>query len=387
MTTEMIALPGMANAHSHAFQRLLRGSVQRRAVGREDTFWTWRESMYDLACGLDLRGLEEASRLCFVECLEAGYTAVGEFHYVHNQPDGSPYEDPVATSRAVQRAASQAGIRLCLLWTVYARGGFDAPLQDRQRRFGAPDLDHVRRCLDSLAGDMTGDLARAGLAIHSVRAVPRDWLGPLAEEAAVRDLPLHVHVSEQPQEVADCLEATGLTPIGLLQHEGVLSPTCTLVHATWLEGSDLSLIADSGASVCICPTTEGDLGDGFPQTEGLRQAGVPLCVGSDSHAVIDPWAELRTLEYQARAREGRRCVITDAAGEVAPALLTVGHANGYAALGLPSAGDRVLLDGTARVFEGVTDAAGAAVTAGHPGLVRRVEVNGEVVVDNGRHLG
>ncbi|MEE2779442.1 MAG: formimidoylglutamate deiminase [Myxococcota bacterium] len=387
MTTEMIALPGMANAHSHGFQRLLRGRVQRRAPGRQDTFWTWRESMYELACGLDLSGLEAASRLCYVECLEAGYTAVGEFHYVHNQADGAPYDDPVATSRAVLRAASQAGIRLCLLWTVYARGGFDAPLQDRQRRFGVSDLHQVRRCLDALAEDMTGDVSRLGLAIHSVRAVPRDWLGPLAEEAAARELPLHIHVSEQPQEVADCQKTTGLTPIGLLDSEGVLGPGCTLVHATWLQGSDLRLIADSGASVCLCPTTEGDLGDGFPQTDDLNQAGVPLCVGSDSHAVIDPWAELRTLEYQARAREGRRCVITDAAGDVAPALLDIGHANGYAALGLPSAGDRVLLDGAARVFEGVDDLSGAAVTAGHPGLVRRVEVNGELVVDNGRHLG
>ena len=172
MTTEMIALPGMANAHSHAFQRLLRGSVQRRTMGREDTFWTWRESMYDLACRLDLQGLEAASRLCFVECLEAGYTAVGEFHYLHHQPDGAAYDDPVATSRAVVRAASQAGIRLCLLWTVYARGGFDAPLQSRQRRFGVTDLDAVRRSLDALSNDLGGDMCRMGLAIHSVRAVP-----------------------------------------------------------------------------------------------------------------------------------------------------------------------------------------------------------------------
>lgn len=387
MTAETLELPGIANAHSHAFQRLLRGSVQSRAVGREDTFWTWRESMYQLACGLDLEELERATRLCFVECLEAGYTAIGEFHYLHHQADGTSYPDPVATSRVIARAAAQTGIRLSLLWTVYAQGGFQVPLQERQRRFGVSDLDTVRRSLDTLTAEADGAMFRMGLGIHSVRAVPRDWLGPLMEEAEARDLPLHVHVSEQPQEVRDCREATGLTPVALLDVEGVLGPRCTLVHATWLEETDLERIATSGATVCVCPTTEGDLGDGFPQTDALAQAGVPLCVGSDSHAVIDPWAELRTLEYQARAREGRRCVLTDADGRVAPALIEIGHHNGYNALGLSSKGDRVFLDAGARVFEGSTDLEGAAVTAGHPGLVQRVEVAGNVVVEEGRHLG
>ncbi len=401
-----ISLPGFANAHSHAFQRALRGTVERRDPARTDTFWTWRERMYALANGLDLQGLEAVTRACYAECLEAGYTAIGEFHYVHHRPDGGPYDDPVATARAVLRAARQVGIRVTLLWTVYARGGFDAPLSPAQARFGAPSLDAVRRALDALAGDVDGRMSALGLAIHSVRAVPPEWLGPLAREARQRGLPLHAHVSEQPAEVAACREATGLSPVGLLHREGVLGPGFTAVHGTWLDDEDIALLAASGATVALCPTTEGNLGDGFPRTRDLARAGVPLAVGSDSHAVIDPFAELRALEYQARAATGTRAVLTDASGEVAPALLRVGHDAGYAALGLPDDGDLVTLDASARALSSPLpadpahtpdheesqhetaqisrDRLATALTAGHPGLVDEVTVAGEVRVRRGR---
>ena len=379
-------LPGFANVHSHAFQRGLRGAVQARDPSRTDTFWTWREQMYALAATLNLQRLEALTRACYAECLEAGYTAVGEFHYVHHGAGGQRWPDPVAASRTVLAAARQTGIRVTLLWTVYARGGFDEPLSARQRRFGVSSLDEVKVALDALAGAFDGPRVRCGLAIHSVRAVPPSWLGPLAELARDRDLPLHVHVSEQPAEVAACRAATGLSPVGLLAREGVLGPATTAVHATWLDDDDIAALADAGAIVCLCPTTESDLGDGVPRTAELDAAGVPLCIGSDSHAVIDPFAELRAVEHQARAATGRRCVITDSEGHVAPALQRIGHDVGYRALGLPSDGDAVHLDPSARALAGTSDLLAAALTAGHPGLVQRVEVAGDVVVDNGRHV-
>lgn len=381
-----VVLDGFANVHSHAFQRLLRGTVQARDPSREDTFWTWRERMYALADRLDLDALEAAARLCYAECLEAGYTAVGEFHYLHHAPGGAPWPDPIAAARAHLDAARQTGIRIALLWTVYARGGFDAPLEPRQRRFATTDRDEVARALDALAPLCEGPRARLGLALHSVRAVPRAWLGPLAEEARRRGLPLHAHVSEQPREVADCRARHGLSPVALLAAEGVLGPDFTAVHATWLDDADLALLADAGATVCVCPTTEGDLADGVPRTDELHRRGVALAIGSDSHAVIDPFSELRLLEYQARAATGRRCVVSDAAGHVAPALARVGHLNGYRALGLSGDGDRVLLRSAHRALAGDGDPLATALLAGHPGLVDAVEVAGERVVEGGRHI-
>ena len=405
-------LPGFANAHSHAFQRLLRGRVQRRDPLKQDTFWTWRESMYASANALSLDQLEAAARACYVECAEAGYSAVGEFHYVHHQPDGTRYDDPVATSRAMLRAARQVGIRLNLLYVVYARGGLRGePLSQRQQRFGAASLEEVERALDLLAAEplVDNEMGSLGVAIHSVRAVPPKWLGPLAESARERGLVLHAHASEQRAEVDECREVCGKSPIGLLAGEGVLTPSSFLVHATHLDDNDVATLAASGAGVCLCPTTEGDLGDGVPRTADLFAAGVPLSIGSDSHAVIDPFAELRSAEYQARAATGRRCVLVDDDGEVAPMLLErVGHANGYAALGLRADGDEVLLDTEARAlrsgFSGDTqhssaaqgvsapppsqrDAMAVAMTAAHPGLVSRVRVRHEDIVVDGRHVG
>ncbi len=383
-----LALPGFANVHSHAFQRLLRGGVQRRDPARDDTFWTWRERMYALAGSLDLAGIEAAARLTFVEGLEAGYTAVGEFHYLHHGPDGAPWPgDPVAAARAVIRAARQAGVRLTLLWTVYARGGFDAPLSGAQARFASRAVDDVWRALDVLATEADGRRVRLGLALHSVRAVPEAWLGPLAAGARARGLPLHAHVSEQPAEVAACRAATGLSPVGLLAREGVLGPDFTAVHATWLDDEDVARLAASGSLVGLCPTTEGDLGDGVPRTADLHAAGVRLAIGSDSHAVIDPFSELRLAELQARAATLTRCVLVDAQGRVAPVLQRIGHDHGYSSLGLPSDGDRVTLRADARALQGCPDPLAAALTAGHPGLVDVVEVDGQRVVEGGRHLG
>ena len=193
-------------------------------------------------------------------------------------------------------------------------------------------------------------------------------------------------MSEQRAEITACKDATGLTPVALLAREGVLGSDFTAVHGTWLEDKDLALLDQSGSTVCLCPTTECDLGDGVPRTAELFERGVPLCVGSDSHAVIDPFTELRMAEYQARAATGRRCVLTDERGAVAPALVTIGHDHGYRALDLDGEGDTVTLDTTNRALEGVGDHLAAAMLSGHPGMVKTVTVAGETVVQDGRHV-
>jgi formimidoylglutamate deiminase len=391
MTT---SCPAFANAHSHAFQRRLRGLVQRGSPnlegGTADSFWTWREGMYAVAAGLDLTAFEAAARETFAECLEAGYTAIGEFHYLHH-PLGTS-DDGLEASLALMRAARQTGIRLRLLVTAYARGGFGLPLSERQRRFETPTLGGFEALLDRLEAVRTAsDAGRVelGVAIHSVRAVPRSWLGPLAALARARGLPLHVHASEQPAEVEMTMKHEGLTPIGLLDREGVLGPTCSVVHATWCDDDDLARLAQSGTTVVICPTTEGDLGDGFPRTEAMWQRGVPIAIGSDSHAVIDPLAELRTLETEARAGTGRRCVLTAADGGLVGPLLAIGGANGRRALGfaVDGHGDEVTFDDTRRFFSQCApeDRLAAALLGGDRGLVDVVRVAGEVVVEGGRH--
>ena len=390
-----LRLPGFANCHSHAFQRAMRGGPQRRPPRTSEgepaaaaTFWSWRDRMYAHANGLDLQALEDIARLTYIECLEGGYTSVGEFHYLHRDRDGLPYPDPVATSLAHLRAAEQAGIRLALAWCVYHTAHFDTPLSEAQRRFRVDGVEQTFEHLDSLRqqAESASGRVRVDLALHSVRAVPRAWMGPLAEGARARSLKLHVHVSEQRREVEDCLAHCGLTPIGLLAKEGVLSPDALLVHATWLTEADLELIAASGATVVLCPTTEGDLGDGIPQIAALLARGVPLAIGSDSHAVIDPFAELRHAEYLARVSGERRVIFADPDGVAAPALLELGAHAGQRALGFVG-GDTVEIDLNDRIFSHCEDPLATALLGGHRGLVRHVEVAGERVVEDGRWRG
>lgn len=379
-------LPGVANVHSHAFQRRLRGRVQARNPAVRDSFWTWREAMYDEALTLSLSDVERTARALYVEMVESGYTAVGEFHYLHHQPDGTAYADPVATSRALLRAAADVGLRITLLFTVYARGGIDTPLSDRQRRFATPSIEAVWRAVDALQADVSPTV-QIGLALHSVRAVPREWLGQLTAGARARSMVVHVHASEQPAEVAATREAYGLTPIALLDTEGALTDVTTIVHGTWATSDDIARLATRGSTVCLCPTTECDLGDGVPPTSALFRAGVPLCVGSDSHVVVDPFAELRLVEHLARAATNERCVVVDAHGQVAPALTQIAHRHGYRALGLDGTGDTIGLDlGHPTLASTNADLASVAWLSGHPGVIDRVTVAGHELVRNGRHV-
>jgi formimidoylglutamate deiminase len=296
---DRLALPGFVNAHSHAFQRALRGKVEG------GDFWAWREAMLDVARGLTPGHVRTEYAAVYREMRAAGYTAVGEFHYVG-----------FAEAEAAVEAAREAGIELVLLYAAYARGGLDRFRQDSVGAY----LEQVEA--------LRGAGALVGLAPHSVRACPRDWLEEIGRYAGREGIVLHVHADEQPREIEECLAEHGLRPIALLGETGCLGPRTTIVHATHADERELDVLADAGARVCLCPTTEANLGDGFPPLEGLLERGIPLCIGSDSNVRIDPLEELRELEGIARRQTLRRNVVPVAD------LLTAGTAAGGAALGI-----------------------------------------------------
>jgi formimidoylglutamate deiminase len=300
---------GFVNDHSHAFQRGLRGAVERIEASRpRDDFWTWREQMYALAEDLSPNSIREASRRCYEEMLCAGYTSVTEFHYVHHRPDGTTYNDPNALAKAVVLASEDTGIRLVLLPVAYGRGGLPR-FRDQTVRSFLARVDALREWSEGRP------LVRVGVAAHSVRAVPREWLEEIGKYA--HDLPLHIHADEQQREIEECQAEHRLRPVELFAQTGFLGPDTTLVHATHADAWELDLLSEHGASVCACPTTEGNLGDGFLPAQEIMDRGIPLSVGSDSHVRIDPFEELREIEINARRLSGRRNVLL-AEGETSP---------------------------------------------------------------------
>jgi formiminoglutamate deiminase len=321
-----LVIPGMANAHSHAFHRALR--ARTHALG--GSFWTWRDLMYEAAHKLTPDSYYELATAVFAEMLEAGFTAVGEFHYLHHQADGTPYSEPNTMAQRVVDAANDVGIRITLLDTLYLHGGLDAdgyrPLTANQLRFSDRSVD---RYLDRTSGLNLGGLSKVGTAIHSIRAVDPE---SIAVVGSVLDRPIHAHLSEQPDENTQSLAAHGGTPTQLFSDAGVLSPSFTAVHATHLTPHDISLAGGAGASVCFCPTTERDLADGVGPAAELEKAGARLCVGSDSHAVIDPFEEMRAIEMHERLATHRRGVLDSAD------LITAANVNGYEAIGWPGGG-------------------------------------------------
>ena len=290
-----VVLPGFANAHSHAFHRALRG----RTHDGGGTFWTWRERMYAIAAQLDPDSYLALATATYAEMALAGITTVGEFHYLHHAPHGASYDDPNAMGVALRQAAAAAGIRLTLLDTCYVTGGLSGDghtqLDTTQQRFGDGDAD---RWAERVAGLKESAGMRLGAAIHSVRAVPREQLGVVARAATGR--PLHVHVSEQPAENEACQGFYGMTPTALLDVEGVLGSWTTAVHATHMTDKDIATLGSTRSTVCFCPTTERDLADGIGPARALRDAGSPLSLGSDQHAVIDLFEETRALEMHER---------------------------------------------------------------------------------------
>lgn len=419
-------LPGFVNAHSHAFQRLIRGRTQwRHASEAQADFWSWRESMYAAALALSPEDVFAVSRFCFLEMLRAGYTAVGEFHYLHRGPEGRRYADPNELGKRVIAAAESVGIRIALLRVCYATGGIGQPLGPEQRRFATPDLDDyfhdTELLLDAFTAPMPTDAANGGpddgwagptaggpvdthplvtvgVAPHSVRAVPRDWLGRLHDWAAEHDVACHIHASEQPGEVDACRSSYGLRPIELLDEERALSDRLAVVHATHSTDEEAALLGDAGATVCACPTTERDLGDGFLPAGELLDAGAAIALGSDSHTVIDPFEEMRLVEYHERLRRRRRVVLAVPDGpdrvEVAPLLMELGTAAGAAALRLDAGrlapgmlADMVAVDLEHRALAGWTPETLAPLLtlSCSPDVVSDVWVGGERRVEASRH--
>ena len=375
-----LVLPGFANAHSHAFHRALRG----RTHGDGGTFWTWRERMYEVAAVLDPDIYYDLARACYAEMALAGVTCVGEFHYVHHAPDGSPYDDPNAMGEAVRHAAHDAGIRLTLLDTCYLAGGIEqgvhVPLSPRQARFGDGDARGWARRLEGLHGD---DATIIGGAIHSVRAVPRDQMPVIV--SAMRGRPLHAHLSEQVAENAACELAYGLTPAAVLAEAGALGPMSTVVHATHLSAADIGLLGATRTSSCFCPTTERDLADGIGPAMELAKAGSPICLGSDQNAVIDLLEEARGLEMHERLAHHER-------GRFAPAsLVDALTVHGHESLGWADAG-RIAVGQRGDLVAVRTDTVRTAgvdpaqvVTSAFASDIDSVVVDGRLVVAGGRH--
>ena len=335
-----IELPALTSAHSHAFQRAMRGLAQRpaRADERGD-FWSWRGAMYAVAAGLTPESVHEISRVAYRELRRAGVSTVGEFHYVHHQPDGTPYDDRLAMADAVIAAARAEGLRVCLLRVAYHRAGAGRAVEPGQRRFCDPTADAVLRDVDALRVKYRDQAdVRIGLAPHSVRAVPPDWLGELAAYAHAHALPLHMHVAEQPREIDECVAETGRRPVELLSERGVLSNRFVAVHATHLAPHEATLLGDAAAFACICASTEADLGDGLADVTRLRAAGARLCTGVDSHVLTDVVADVRALETGERLRSGRRVTFSPAAGSPAEQLWREGSVEGAAACGFDDAG-------------------------------------------------
>lgn len=395
-------VPGIANLHSHAFQRAMAGMAERQTnpnlagLGprdEHDSFWTWRETMYRFATRFDPDTLQAVAAQLYAEMLEAGYTTVCEFHYLHHAPDGRPYADPAAMSRALIAAARETGIRLTLLPVLYMTGGFDGrALGERQQRF-AHGVDDYLCLLDTLCGDV-GEQLHIGACFHSLRAVPPEAMGAVLATLP-GGMPVHVHIAEQVAEVDECVAMRGARPVQWLLANADIDARWTLVHATHLEAAELQGIARSGATVAICPTTEANLGDGLFPLRAYLDAGGAWGIGSDSHISVSPVEELRWLEYGQRlvTRHRNIAVRADSSsvgetllqGVSASAAQSSGQAIGALVDG--AGADFVVLDSDAPQFAGATaaDAIDRWVFSGNRNLVGDVYVGGRHCVADGQH--
>jgi formimidoylglutamate deiminase len=382
---DRMIIPGFATAHSHAFQRALRARTQRRATGA-GSFWSWRGLMYQLVERLDPDDLFNISRLAFAELAMSGVTAVGEFHYLHHAPGGTPYADRVTLSETVIRAARAIGLRVTLIRVAYMRAGYQQSLEPAQQRFADPSAETILLDVQNLAQRFAHDASvRVGLAAHSIRAVPREQVIELAAYAQQHHLPFHMHVAEQPGEVEASQQEYGMRPVELLAQAGVLHPGFVAVHATHLTPAEVRALGAVKAFVCLCRTTERDLGDGLPHTRALVEAGVRLCFGVDSHASSDAFEEIRAVEWDERSRTASRHVVADA-----PELLRAATQHGYQAIGFDHlwSEDKVYLKANDPCLAGIGDdcLTDAIIFAATPRAVDQVVVDGRTIVKDGQYL-
>ena len=431
-------LPGMINAHSHAFQRVIRGRTEYRSKpssfrgglppagsgsqNNVDSFWTWREKMYSAAMRLTPDDIYDASRMAFLEMALSGITAVGEFHYLHHAPDGRSYDDPNLLAKEVLRAAGDVGLRIALLRVAYARSGFKTEANPQQVRFIESDAQIYLKNLESLASDVrsptvregnlthlalphgrASDTAWIGVAPHSVRAVPLNYLKEVIAYANQHDLKTHMHVAEQPAEVSACIEEHGRTPVALLQTEGLLSERFTAVHAIHVTPKAVRSFAETRAMVCACPTTERNLGDGVVPADEYLKHEVPICLGTDSHAQIDLLEDARELEYHLRLQKLERAVLSvrspsvseGNSGDEAQLLFECATVNGARSTGAPGGALEagrpadfftVDLDDPSIAGASRDDLLPAIVFSLSRAAIHEVVVGGKPIVSEGQHL-
>jgi formimidoylglutamate deiminase len=388
-------LPGFVNVHSHAFQRLIRGKSESRAVAGKD-FWSWRGTMYHVAAQLDPQRVYDVARMAFLEMALAGTTTVGEFHYLHTAPDGRPYEDPNVPGKQVIAAARSVGIRIVLLRSAYLRSGFQLPRDPGQTRFFETTSDFLAN-IDALTREYASDSPEVtlGVAPHSIRAVPLDDVREIAAWARERRLPLHMHMAEQVAENDACLREYGATPVALLGKAGLLGPDWTAVHAIHISAEETAMLADAGATICSCPTTERNLGDGIIAADQVMRSGVRIAFGSDSQAQIDPLEDARELDYHLRLIQQQRAIL-DQIGEqgLAARLFDCATVNGARALavssgelGVGSFADFFTVDLRDISIAGhsADDLLPQIVFGMNRTAIRDVAVNGKLIVRDGKH--
>ncbi len=399
-------LPGLVNAHSHAFHRVIRARSEFRSSAQRDTFWTWREVMFQAATSLDPDDLHRVSRMAFLEMALSGITTVGEFHYLHRDPTGRPYAEPNAMALAIVRAAREVGLRICLLHSAYARAGWRRSPSPAQRRFiiESPDeyLSTYARLRVALAADTVAGVAWTGFAPHSLRAVPPDYLRAILPTMRAHAAPVHMHLSEQTDENEVCLAEHDTTPIGLLEHEGVLNETFTAVHAIHISTHEAVALARAKAHVCACPTTERNLGDGINPADLFFARGLPVALGTDTNVQTDLLEDARELEYHLRLKYLQREILAPAPSidadsdpsALASRLLACATRHGAASLNAPGgslepgrAADffTVALDDPALAGADAATLPAAIVFAGGRSCIVDVVIGGRPVVAAGRH--
>jgi formimidoylglutamate deiminase len=395
-------LPGLVNAHSHTFQRVIRARTEYRTPALKDTFWTWRESMYHAALGLSPEDIYIAARMAFLEMALSGITAVGEFHYLHRAADGTSYEDRNLVAKQILKAADEVGIRIALLRTAYVRAGWRKEPEPGQARFITPKPEDFIDDTDALDAfvQRQSPTGRAwlGVAPHSIRAVPLDYLLEVADYARSRRFPMHMHVAEQPAEVEACLAEYGARPVEFLDQHGILGSNFTAVHAIHVNEDEIARLARHRVTVCACPTTERNLGDGIVPAGALQAAGVDICLGSDSNIQIDSLEDARQLEYNLRLSKRERAMLSPAPepDSLAGHLFKAATVNGSASIG--AASGKLEVSRAADFFTvdlNDVSIAGAdresllshIVFALERTAVRGVFVDGEPVIEEGRHAG